>query len=156
MDPLVLLLFLFTPQIASADTDVTVNDFADRADPTPNIGDCKSSAGTCTLRAAIQRANHRTGGTHTIRLPAGRYILARTGRGENDAETGDFDIKGNIVIIGSGAKTTTIDGKSIDRVFDVRSGSLILQSVKVTGGLANNEDGGGIRATERLPVFYRP
>lgn len=149
---LVFLFLLLTPRIAKADTDVTVNDILDRADPSPNIGDCSSSAGTCTLRAAIQRANHRTGGTHTIRLPAGRYQLTRTGAGENDADTGDLDIKGNIVIIGTGAKSTIIDGRAFDRVFDVRSGSLLLQDVKVTSGLVNNEDGGGIRATANLTI----
>jgi hypothetical protein len=124
---LLLLLSALTPREArAADTDVTVNDARDLPDPSPNLGpDCASTAGTCTLRAAIQRANHQIG-THTIRLPAGTFKITRAGRGENDTETGDFDIKGNIIIIGQGAKSTIIDGGRLDRVFDVRSGSLLL------------------------------
>src|SRR5262249_59515546 len=107
----ILLLFLFAPEAreAKADTDVTVDDTRDLPDPSPRLGpDCASTAGTCTLRAAIQRANHQLG-THTIRLPAGTFTITRRGRGENDAETGDFDIKGNVIIIGAGAKATRID-----------------------------------------------
>jgi hypothetical protein len=93
------------------------------------------------------RANHRLTGTHTIRLPAGNFILTRAGRGE--AETGDLGIKGNIVILGAGAKSTTINANNLDRVFDVRSGSLILQGVTVRGGSTQNE--GAVASGPRLP-----
>lgn len=130
----------------AGDTDVTVNDARDLPDPSPNLGpNCASSAGTCTLRAAIQRANNQTG-THIIRLPAGTFILTRPGRGENFANTGDLDIRGNIQILGAGARNTRINGGAINRVFDVRTGSLLLQSVTVTNGNSADEDGGGIRA----------
>ena len=143
---ILLLFILAAPEGHAGDTDVTVNDTRDLPDPSPNLGpDCASTLGTCTLRAAIQRANHQTG-THTIRLPSGTFGITRTGRGENDAETGDLDIKGNIIILGAGAKETRINGFGNDRVFDVRSGSLILQSLAVTNGNSKDEDGGGIRA----------
>jgi len=99
---LLLGLFAYTPYEAVADTDVTVNDSGDFVDPSPNIGGCSSTNNTCTLRAAIQRANHRLTGTHTIHLPAGNFFITRAGRGEDDAVSGDLDIKGNIVIIGPG------------------------------------------------------
>ena len=143
---ILLLFILAAPEGHAGDTDVTVNDTRDLPDPSPNLGpDCNSTLNTCTLRAAIQRANHQTG-THTIRLPVGTFGITRTGRGENDAETGDLDIKGNIIIIGVGAKETRINGFGNDRVFDVRSGSLLLQSLAVTNGNSKDEDGGGIRA----------
>jgi hypothetical protein len=149
---LLLGLFAYTPYEAVADTDVTVNDTRDLPDPSPNLGpDCASTAGTCTLRAAIQRGNHQIG-THTIRLPAGNFIITRAGRGEDDAETGDLDIKGKFIILGAGAKSTIINGNNLDRVFDVRSGSLILQDLTVKRGFAQNDDGGGIRAKAPLTL----
>ncbi|HEV8717253.1 MAG TPA: hypothetical protein VGX03_31095 [Candidatus Binatia bacterium] len=78
---LLLLLSVLTPREAQAiDTDVTVNDTRDLPDPSPNTGGCSSTAGTCTLRAAIMRANHRLTGTHTIHLPAGTFGITRAGR----------------------------------------------------------------------------
>lgn len=144
---LLLVLGQFAGHAAAGDTDVTVNDSRDLPDPSPNRGpDCESTAGTCTLRAAIQRANHQIG-THIIRLPPGTFAITRAGNGENDAKTGDFDIKGKIIIRGAGAKETVISGSSLDRVFDVRRGSLQLIRVTVRDGrTANEEDGGGIRA----------
>src|SRR5713226_722529 len=138
-----LLLLLLAPvtRNAEADTDVTVNDTRDLPDPSPLFGGCSSTANTCTLRAAIQRANHRLTGTHTIRLPAGTFHLDHVGRNEDFAETGDLDIRGNIVIIGTGAKSTTINGLTNDRVFDVHTGSLVLQDLSIIGGSTlNGED----------------
>jgi hypothetical protein len=84
-------------------------------------------------------------------LPAGTYRLSIAGRGEDNAETGDLDIKGKFIILGAGAKSTTINGNNLDRVFDVRSGSLLLQSLTVTNGHALDE-GGGIRASAPLTL----
>ncbi len=149
---LLLGLFAYTPYAAVADTDVTVNDTRDISDGSPNFGpDCKSESGTCTLRAAIQRGNHQIG-THTIRLPAGNYQITRPGRDEDDAETGDLNIKGKFIILGAGAKSTIIDGNNLDRVFGVHSGSLILQDLTVTRGFAQNSFGGGISAQAPLTL----
>jgi hypothetical protein len=138
--------FNYTPYHAAADTDVTVNDTRDLPDPSPSSGpDCQSTAGTCTLRAAIQRANNQLG-THIIRLPAGTFRITRAGQDEDRAETGDFDIRGNIVIFGAGAKNTVIDAAGLDRAFDVINGSLKLQSLKVTNGTPASGGGGAIRA----------
>ena len=143
-------LVAYTPYEAVADTDVTVNDTGDGSDASPNSGpDCKNTRGTCTLRAAIQRGNHQIG-THTIRLVPGNHSISIIGRGEDDAKTGDLDIKGKFIILGAGAKSTTINGNNLDRVFDVHSGSLILQDLTVRGGFAKNDKGGGIRA--KAPV----
>ena len=75
---------LILPTAAPAfDTEADVNDVRDLPDPSPNVGECRSSADTCTLRAAIMRANSRTG-QHVIRLPAGTFTLTRAGREEDD------------------------------------------------------------------------
>jgi hypothetical protein len=140
--------------VTRADTDVSVNDSRDLPDPSPNVGDCSSTLKTCTLRAAIQRANHRLTGTHTLHLPPGTYRITRGSRNEDDAETGDFDIKGNIVIRGAGPKFTFIDAAGLDRVFDVRSSSLLPIRVTVRGGVTagSDTDGGGIRAKANLTL----
>lgn len=147
---------LFAPTKAFADTDVTVADARDLIDDTPNIGpDCKSTAGSCTLRAAINRGNRQIG-THIIRLPAGTFQISRFGRDEDDGFLGDFDIHGKFIIIGAGAKSTIIDGNGRDRVFDVHSGSLELRNVTVRGGVATggvaNGGGGGIRNKAALTL----
>ncbi|NIM94584.1 MAG: CSLREA domain-containing protein [Anaerolineales bacterium] len=70
----------------------------------------------CSLRDAIVMAN-ACEGEQTIQLSPLTYTITRDGAGENDAITGDFDIKDDLIIEGSGA---VIDGARLDRVFDVR------------------------------------
>jgi Ca2+-binding RTX toxin-like protein len=75
---------------------------------------------------------------------------------ETDARAGafgDLDIRdaslgGKLTIIGSGEGVSIIDGNSIDRVFDVQTGSrLQLQNLTVTGGqVVGDKDGAGIRS----------
>lgn len=51
----------------------TATDTADLSDTHPGDGVCNSSAGTCTLRAAIEESN-ALGGTNTVQLlPGGAY-----------------------------------------------------------------------------------
>lgn len=147
---------LSAPAKAAADTDVTVGDARDLIDDTPSLGpDCKSTAGSCTLRAAINRGNRQIG-THIIRLPAGTFQITRFGRDEDDGFLGDFDIRGKFIIIGAGAKSTIIDGNGRDRVFDVQSGSLELRNLTVRGGVATGGvatgGGGGIRNKAALTL----
>jgi CSLREA domain-containing protein len=113
-----------------------VNSTADAVDASPGNGTCATTAGACTLRAAIQEAN-ALAGSDTITLPAGVYTLTLTGANENNAATGDLDVTSTIIINGAGASTTIIDANSIDRVFDVRSaGALTLNGVTVRRGFA--------------------
>src|SRR5687768_14052285 len=87
----------------------TVNDTRDRVDSNPGNGVCRTGAGTCTLRAAIQEANARSG-ADTITVPAGTYMLTRAPLNENGITTGDLDITAPLTIIGVGAGLTIIDG----------------------------------------------
>jgi CSLREA domain-containing protein len=68
-----------------------VNSTADLTDD--NLADnvCHTSAGSCTLRAAIQQANYSPA-ADTISLPSGTYSLTIGGTGENASATGDLDI----------------------------------------------------------------
>lgn len=82
-----------------------------------NDGVCPS-ASQCSLRDAILATNFRPG-HDTIHLPAGTYVLVLTGVDEDDALTGDLDIRDHLDILGAGANVAIIDGGGIDRVFHV-------------------------------------
>jgi predicted outer membrane repeat protein len=110
-----------------------VDDTHDLPDLSPGDGQCRTSAGTCTLRAAIDEAN-ALGGTHAIVLPAGTYKLKIHGA---------LGIRVNLMILGVGATRPVIDGNRITRVFSVHQGATVrIAGVTVQKGKA--EGGGGI------------
>jgi hypothetical protein len=118
-----------------------VNIFIDLA---PN-GCQQPPAGDCSLREAIIDANLSLGTADTINLPAGSYSLTQTGAGEDNAATGDLDIRDDLTIAGTGA---TIDATgSGDRVFHVIGADglpvVSMSGVTITGGL--EDTGGGLR-----------
>lgn len=118
----------------------------DGADINPGDGICRSNVGTrCTLRAAIQEANALSG-VDTINVPAGTYILTRSGS-DDTAVNGDLDINSTLIINGAGQSSTVIDGNDLDRVFHITGNfkvamtNLTIQDGNQTGtGLG----GGGI------------
>lgn len=92
--------------------------------------DVVAADGNCSLREAITSANLHaapfTGpgecasgtGNDTIMLPPGPLLLSISGRGEDNNDTGDFDIRAaGLTIRGAGATLTSIDAQHIDRVF---------------------------------------
>lgn len=122
----------------------TVNTYVDVADANPGDGKCDSAPPNlvCTLRAAIMEANKTKGAT--IKLPDDVYHLTLVGAGEENAVTGDLDIKSDLTIIGTGANPPIIDGNSGvtgDRVFHVGSGNVLISDVTVQHGRGA---GGGI------------
>ncbi len=120
--------------------------------PTPTATPTPTPPSTCTLRAAIQEANALAlldaANTFTIVLVAGTtYTLTIGGNGEDNAATGDLDVKANITITGNGA---TVHGivlqASWDRVFDVFGGyTVAFNNFTIRDGYATNGPGGGIR-----------
>ena len=126
----------------------TVTSTADTVDATPANGVCEAP---CTLRGAVQTVNGAGApGADTIELPAGTYNLAISGAdGADPAATGDLDITQDLTITGAGQASTTIDGKGLDRVFDIAGATAEISGVTVTGGSANDgaftTAGGGIR-----------
>lgn len=108
------------------------------------IGD--GSAGTQTLRAAIQEAN-ALAGSNSIDLAAGTYVLSIGGIDEDLSGTGDLDIRDNLTIRGQGVGVTIIDGGALDRIFQVFAGiTLNLENLTITNGaLTGSSDGAGIR-----------
>jgi CSLREA domain-containing protein len=115
--------------------------------------------GNCTLREAIRAANlnaivdacPKGSGADTIILPAGTYVLALPGAGENAAATGDLDITDPLTIVGAGKTSTLIHGNGLDRVLDIFDPTEI-SDVTITGGDSGTESGGGIRVSNALTL----
>ncbi|MHC4875350.1 MAG: choice-of-anchor Q domain-containing protein [Planctomycetota bacterium] len=67
----------------------------------------------------------------------------------NPTAFGDLDVtSGSLTLIGTGSASSTVNGNSIDRIFDVdESASIVIRDAELTGGQVLDErDGGGIRA----------
>lgn len=141
-----------------------VNNTSDSVDINPGDGICATSAGVCTIRAAIQEANTLPG-TDTISIPAGTYTL-RIATGAEDSAFGDFDILGPVTIVGAGAASTILDGGdppigapptvlAVDRLFQIHptAGNVTIRNLTLREGYSP-EDGGAIAnaspATVRL------
>ena len=118
--------------------------------------------GNCTLREAVRAANADAAvdacaagsGADRLVLNPGRYVLSRTGRGEDLAASGDLDLSTDMEIRSSNTvdppfgfvpeqSHTTIDAAGIDRAFDITA-EVVLDSMTITDGDAIG-DGGGIR-----------
>jgi hypothetical protein len=131
-----------------------------------STADVIANDGVCTLREAIIATNTQAAsgaaagecpagtGADTITLPAGTYTLTIRGEHEDNAATGDLDIKSNLTIQGEDYSTTIIQasatspGNAIDRVLDIFAGSVVsVSNVTIRNG-NNPFDGlgaGGIR-----------
>jgi CSLREA domain-containing protein len=145
-------IFAQTPQARAA--AFTVNSSADLADANLGDGICASSAGSCTLRAAIQEANALPGGD-TIAIPSGTYTL-RIAAGASDDASGDFDVTAPLTIVGAGTGLTILDGGdpplgsppnvlAVDRIFEIHptAGNVSIRNLTIQGGWSA-ENGGGI------------
>ena len=102
--------------------------------------------GTCSLREATRAANGDSAidacpagaGSDTIDLPAGFYLLAIRGRGEDASALGDLDLIGDVTVRGADPATTVISAGGIDRVAESLSGTVTLEHLTVTGGRAGD------------------
>ncbi len=127
-----------------------VNSTADEPDASPGNGFCFSTiSAKCTLRAAIQEAN-ALADTNTVILPAGTYTLTISGRGEDQAATGDLDVTNSLIISGTGQDRTILDGNGLDRLFDIYSPAKVtilgvtIQHGDTGAGMGPAYSGGGI------------
>ena len=121
-------------------------------DPSPGaaFSACTPAPNDCSLRGAVIAANAVPGST--INLAAGTYTLTIAGAGENLANTGDLDVRGNNTsIIGAGAGVSIIQQTVADRVIEVNPTvvagfNFVLSGVSVKGGNLASGSGGGILA----------
>ena len=106
-----------------------------------NLKTGKDASGHISLRSAIEAANSRPN-SDTILLPNGTIKLTIAGANEDNAATGDLDIKGNVTIKGKRASSTIVDGNSLDRVFQVLRGRVQISGLTIQHGQA--DEGGGL------------
>ncbi len=101
----------------------------------------QDASGHTTLRSALQAANARPL-ADTIILPAGTITLSIAGAGENNARTGDLDVRRNVTIKGAGAGKTFIDARFLDRVFDIFGATVAISGVTIENGMSSTGGGG--------------
>ena len=136
---------------AVADTVFTVDSTLDQIDQDTSDSQCRTAAGTCTLRAAVMQAGQLAADT-TIVLPAGTYVLTLGPVLGDDGASGDLNFAtpagGNplMTLSGAGASTTIIDASQMtarDRILSVDTGRIgVVKGVTLRGGDA--ESGGGV------------
>jgi VCBS repeat-containing protein len=96
-----------------------------------------------SLRWAISEANANAG-TDTIDFAVnGSFNITASVSDDDNNNTGDFDVSDSVNIVGNGAGNTVINGNGVDRVLDLRSGTISLSGLTVQGGASNA--GAGIR-----------
>jgi uncharacterized repeat protein (TIGR01451 family)/CSLREA domain-containing protein len=141
---------------------LVVTSTLDAIDLDPGDGVCEISAGgPCTLRAAIQEANSlaNSNGPDQITLAAGTYTLSIDGTDEQQAATGDLDIREDLILEGAGAADTIIDAAGIDRALDIARGNVTISGITIRGGVIRDNDdlfegsGGGIRNEDNLTII---
>ena len=146
----------FAFNVAANAATYVVNDAGDRNDANLANPACADAFGLCTLRAAVEQANATPTSTyHVILLQSGQpYDLTLVGAGEDDAVTGDLDVKTNLAVWVLGGASAEVRGQRADRVFDVHPGGyLYLYRVDPTGGSVSDR-GGAIRVRDGL-LFVR-
>ncbi|MHA6493253.1 choice-of-anchor Q domain-containing protein [Pseudomonas borbori] len=106
----------------------------------------------CSLRTALNIANN-TPGEHTIRLPAGRFLVWSASEDDDLNVSGDLDIAGNVTIIGAGAGSTLLQPYYGGRFFDVLPDAKVtMRNLTITDG---NFDGDGIAIRNRGELQLR-
>src|SRR5688572_4185896 len=117
-----------TAPAAAHAAEFTVDSTADVVDGNVGNGICATTAGRCTLRAAIQEAN-MVPGADAIHVPGGLFALRGSGSVVDPPDPpdwpgrgfffdparlaefeGDYDVSGPLAITGAGATATVLDG----------------------------------------------
>lgn len=95
-----------------------------------------------SLRWAVEMAN-TTAGRDEIRFAVdGTFRIAAGPSGEDANNYGDFDVYGDVDIIGNGASKTVIDGNGVDRVFNTHGGTISISALTVQNGVSTDSGGG--------------
>jgi CSLREA domain-containing protein len=160
MRPVTMFVVLLTWVASSARaTILTVNTTTDGHDKTPGNGVCETETGNgvCTLRAAVEETS-ALGGTNTINVPAGTYVLTVTATCDFDTQVA-LCVTGTptLTLAGAGAATTIIDGNATSnppngfgRVLDIPTGATVTVSgVTITDGASQAPFPGGMGGAVR-------
>ncbi len=144
---LCILSFLFTFSTQTFAVDFTVNTTNDLPDTNAGDGICLTTAGNCSLRAAVQEANAlATNDRVMFNLPANSTIALTTGVSMGVSIF--INPAGSLEIIGTGANNLTIDGSggNISKtIFYTNLATMSISGVTLTGGFGT---GGAIFASE--------
>lgn len=101
---------------------LVVDNTRDLPDLKPGDGVCDAGRRQCTLRAAVMEANTLPG-ADLIRFGVdGVFALSRQGANEDNADTGDLDVRDDLTVIGNDRAQTVIDAGGArlgDRILDV-------------------------------------
>jgi CSLREA domain-containing protein len=97
---------------------------------------------TCSLREAVYAAVHDIAVDgcpagaldDTVLIPAGTYVLSRTGSLENGGFTGDLDITGTLHLTGATSATTILDGAQSDRLLEIFDGQVSIKNLTLRRG----------------------
>lgn len=157
-----------------------VDSALDQLDSAVGDGLCRTVAGTCTLRAAIQEANVQPG-HDTIRLGAGTFELSRSVVGyddapiepgalsvdpdslpvQNDIASGDLDVLDDLDLKGAGPELTQIKAAGDWRLFECWPRNLLhagdaafrlrLSNVTLSDGVGSY--GGAVRSLCHLEAY---
>ncbi|HEX3130321.1 MAG TPA: CSLREA domain-containing protein [Thermoanaerobaculia bacterium] len=98
-----------------------------------SVGRCDHD---CSLREAVAASNARQG-LEVILLGQRTHTLTRAGRDEDGNLTGDLDATGPLVILGSGARQTVIDGGGLDRILESK---VFYEQLEIHGVTLRNGD----------------
>ena len=140
------------PSAAGA-AEIVVSDTRDRVDASVGNGLCRTSAGTCTVRAAIQEANALPG-HDVIEIPAGVYELEIPSVNDDLPGTGDHDIVDTVTLVGAGAGATILDGgfplpgaspevRGLDRLLEIHptAGDVTISDLTLRNGFVDDSGG---------------
>jgi CSLREA domain-containing protein len=132
--------------VCAAGPTFAVNSTADAHDANVGNGICAASGGACTLRAAVEEANHTTGAL--ILVPAGMFTLM----------LGSLPVTSAMTITGAGVKATVVNGNNADRVFfnpGPMPGTAPLTITDMTLENGHTAADGGVIATPNLVTMER-
>lgn len=137
----------------------TVTHEGEGIDSDPGDGVCQDqvgSPGACSLRAAVQEANNHYGADTVDFAPSvDTIVFSLAGASEDDAATGDLDLRDSITIDG-GPNGVTIDAADLDRVVHTPTYSdFTLRRLRLTNGTPPNggqgvDGGGGLKVEAAL------
>lgn len=152
----IILFCLIFPPSANAATTITVT----------TVSDLVVVDGQCSLREAVISANTDTtsgdcpsgSGADTIAfspsLPTPAILsLTLAGANEDNAASGDLDLRGILTIQGTDSDQIIIDGNGSDRVFEIRPGAtIVISDITIrNGNPGSGLNGGGIIVTGGTP-----